>query len=180
MQIVKSLARMQQLKSTLPRPVVLVPTMGALHEGHLALVNRAKKLAGQKGFTVATIFVNPTQFGPTEDLSRYPRDSARDCALMESVPVEVVFAPEASERTRRASPTWSRAAPRSCSQPVPTVCCSTAQSRDAWSSLSTGEAGLPHGAPSAWHIVWRRLEGGIGDGRNESGLPLHWTYLSTE
>ena len=97
MQIVKSLARMQQLNSTLPRPVVLVPTMGALHEGHLALVNRAKKLAGQKGFTVATIFVNPTQFGPREDYRKYPRPFRRDCLLLQKTGCDVVFAPTPSD-----------------------------------------------------------------------------------
>jgi pantoate--beta-alanine ligase len=97
MQIVKSLARMQQLNSTLPRPVVLVPTMGALHEGHLALVNRAKKLAGQKGFTVATIFVNPTQFGPREDYRKYPRPFRRDCLLLQKKGCDVVFAPTPSD-----------------------------------------------------------------------------------
>jgi pantoate--beta-alanine ligase len=97
MQIVKSLARMQQLNSTLPRPVVLVPTMGALHEGHLALVNRAKKLAGQKGFTVATIFVNPTQFGPREDHRKYPRPFRRDCLLLQKKGCDVVFAPTPSD-----------------------------------------------------------------------------------
>jgi pantoate--beta-alanine ligase len=97
MQTVKSLARMQQLARTLPRPVVLVPTMGALHEGHLALVDHAKKLAGRGGFTVATIFVNPTQFGPQEDYRKYPRPFYRDCLLLRKKACNLIFAPTPSE-----------------------------------------------------------------------------------
>jgi pantoate--beta-alanine ligase len=93
MRIVKSVDRMQQLTRTLPRPVVLVPTMGALHEGHLALVDRAKKLAGRNGYTVATIFVNPTQFGPQEDYRKYPRPFKRDCLLLRNKGCDLVFAP---------------------------------------------------------------------------------------
>jgi pantoate--beta-alanine ligase len=73
--------------------VGIVPTMGALHEGHLALVREAKRRAG---FVVVTIFVNPTQFGPSEDLSRYPRDLAGDLAKAASMGASTVFAPEAS------------------------------------------------------------------------------------
>ena len=93
MLIVKSIARMQQLSLGLPKPVVLVPTMGSLHEGHLALIDRAKKLAGRKGFTVATIFVNPAQFGPKEDFQKYPRPFKRDCRLLQNRGCDLVFAP---------------------------------------------------------------------------------------
>jgi pantoate--beta-alanine ligase len=93
MRIVKSLARMQQLTLGLPRPVVLVPTMGALHEGHLALIDHAKKLARRKGSTVATIFVNPAQFGPKEDFWSYPRPFKRDCRLLQNWGCDLVFAP---------------------------------------------------------------------------------------
>lgn len=79
----------------LPRPVVLVPTMGALHEGHLALVNRARRLAGTQGTTVTSIFVNPTQFGPREDFSKYPRAFSRDCRLLREHNCDIVFAPTA-------------------------------------------------------------------------------------
>jgi pantoate--beta-alanine ligase len=93
MRIVKSASRMQQLARDLPRPVVLVPTMGALHEGHLALVDRARKLAGRKGCTVASIFVNPRQFGPREDYQKYPRPFKRDCLLLREKGCDLVFAP---------------------------------------------------------------------------------------
>lgn len=78
-------------------PIVLVPTMGALHEGHLSLIRRARKLAGPKGKVVATIFVNPTQFGPKEDLSRYPRPLSRDKQLCKQTGVDMLFLPSAKE-----------------------------------------------------------------------------------
>jgi pantoate--beta-alanine ligase len=72
------------------RRVGLVPTMGALHEGHLALVDRARRVSDA---VVMSIFVNPLQFGPNEDFQRYPRDLARDRALAEACGVEVLFVP---------------------------------------------------------------------------------------
>ena len=69
-------------------------TMGALHEGHLALVRHARELADE---VVVTIFVNPLQFGPQEDLARYPRDLAGDLALLSGAGADVVFAPEVEE-----------------------------------------------------------------------------------
>ena len=75
------------------RMVALVPTMGCLHEGHLSLIRRARKLAGAKGAVVVTIFVNKTQFGPSEDFGRYPRALKRDMALCRGLGVDIVFAP---------------------------------------------------------------------------------------
>jgi pantoate--beta-alanine ligase len=74
--------------------VGFVPTMGYLHEGHLSLVDHARARAG---FVVMSVFVNPLQFGPTEDLARYPRDLPRDLAMAASRGVDLVFAPDVAE-----------------------------------------------------------------------------------
>jgi len=99
--IVRTVSRASQLcravNEGLGRPVVLVPTMGALHAGHVSLMRKARKLAGKSGTVVVSIFVNPTQFGPKEDFSRYPRAFARDCRLCADAGVDVVFHPEPNE-----------------------------------------------------------------------------------
>lgn len=77
-----------------PDPIGLVPTMGYLHEGHQSLMRRAR---AECATVVTTIFVNPTQFGPNEDFSRYPRDEARDFAICEAEGVDIVFAPTVEE-----------------------------------------------------------------------------------
>ena len=74
--------------------VGLVPTMGYLHEGHLELMRRARERCG---IVVASVFVNPTQFGPNEDLARYPRDLERDARLAAEVGVDVIFNPPVEE-----------------------------------------------------------------------------------
>lgn len=76
------------------KTIGFVPTMGALHEGHLSLV---KKAGQEAGFVVASIFVNPTQFNDKGDLERYPRDLQKDVLLLSSVPCNLVFAPEVDE-----------------------------------------------------------------------------------
>ena len=73
--------------------VGFVPTMGALHAGHLALVRRARREVGPRGRVVVSIYVNPTQFGPAEDLTKYPRPLARDLELCRKAGVDVVFTP---------------------------------------------------------------------------------------
>jgi pantoate--beta-alanine ligase len=97
MKIVKSVSEMQQLADLWRRDgkvIAFVPTMGYLHEGHLALMRAARK---EGDVLVISIFVNPIQFGPQEDYERYPRDLERDLRLAESVNVDVVFAPEVKE-----------------------------------------------------------------------------------
>ncbi len=86
-------ARCDQARAAGAR-VGFVPTMGALHEGHLALVAAAR--ARGAGFVVASVFVNPTQFGPNEDFARYPRDLAGDHAKLAAAGAHLVFAPEAT------------------------------------------------------------------------------------
>ena len=76
------------------RRVMLVPTMGALHDGHLALVRAAKLVPG--AVVVVSIFVNPLQFGPSEDLDAYPRTLDSDLALLDAEGVEIVFTPNVS------------------------------------------------------------------------------------
>ena len=81
----------------------LVPTMGALHEGHLSLVRAAKE---QCDAAAVSIFVNPTQFGPTEDLAKYPRQFKRDCALLEKENIDILFAPSVDEMYSKGEATW--------------------------------------------------------------------------
>ena len=79
-----------------PAPVVLVPTMGALHGGHQRLLRAARTLAGPRGSVIVSIFVNPLQFGPNEDLDRYPRTLDEDLAMCAREGVRLVFVPSAA------------------------------------------------------------------------------------
>ena len=96
MKVVSSVATMQrrarQWKQA-GRQVSFVPTMGYLHAGHLSLVGRARQAAGKHGVVVLSIYVNPTQFGPQEDFSKYPRDLRRDLKLCREAGVDLVFTP---------------------------------------------------------------------------------------
>ncbi|MBE7496738.1 MAG: pantoate--beta-alanine ligase [Verrucomicrobiaceae bacterium] len=76
---------------------VFVPTMGALHEGHAALVRAAREIAGQAGNVIVSIFVNPTQFGPNEDLTKYPRTLIEDLSLCRDNGADAIFAPKAED-----------------------------------------------------------------------------------
>ncbi len=94
MRVVTAVAEMKRLRSQLPGSIGLVPTMGYLHQGHLELVRQARL---ENLTVVASIFVNPTQFGRGEDLAAYPRDPERDLALLEDEKVAVVFMPSDQE-----------------------------------------------------------------------------------
>ena len=91
--IAETRAALRELRAN-GRIVGLVPTMGALHAGHISLVRAAR---AQCDAVVATIFVNPTQFGPNEDFSKYPRTFEDDCQLLEQEQVDLLFAPDAAE-----------------------------------------------------------------------------------
>lgn len=100
MQVVTTVAAMQRLAKKWQRvgtKIGLVPTMGYLHAGHLSLVRRARKFVGKNGKVVVSIYVNPTQFGPKEDLSRYPRDLKRDLKLLRDEGTDAVFVPSDEE-----------------------------------------------------------------------------------
>jgi pantoate--beta-alanine ligase len=92
--VVETVAEMRRARASMAGPVALVPTMGALHAGHEALL-RAARAAGKT--VVASLFVNPTQFGPRENFAGYPRDRARDLRVFRENGVDVVFAPSVEE-----------------------------------------------------------------------------------
>lgn len=97
MWIARSKTELFQQLDSLPRPIVLVPTMGALHPGHAALIDAAKKHAGTGGSVLVSIFVNPIQFNQLTDLENYPRTEEADLALCKAHGSDGVFAPDVNE-----------------------------------------------------------------------------------
>ncbi len=94
MKTLRTVAELRAALADAPRPVGLVPTMGYFHDGHLSLMRAARE---QNATVVVSLFVNPAQFGPNEDLAAYPRDEENDARLAEAVGVDILFAPRVDE-----------------------------------------------------------------------------------
>ena len=96
-QLATTQAALAAARALMRGPVVLAPTMGALHDGHAQLLRAARTLAGPRGSVIVSIFVNPLQFGPAEDLDRYPRTLDEDLAVCARAGADLVFAPSAAQ-----------------------------------------------------------------------------------
>lgn len=103
MKIIQTIDETKKARRSLKGTVGFFPTLGYLHEGHLSLVRRSRR---ENAWTVSSIFVNPTQFGPSEDFANYPRDFDRDLAMLEKEGVELVFMPSVQEMYPDGYDTW--------------------------------------------------------------------------
>ena len=103
MKVIEKIEEMKRLRQQIVQPIGFVPTMGYLHEGHLALVRRAR---AENSSVVVSIFVNPTQFAPQEDLDKYPRNPQRDLAMLEKEKTDIVFMPSAAEMYPSGFSSW--------------------------------------------------------------------------
>ena len=103
MKVIETINEMQVLRLKLKEPIGFVPTMGYLHEGHLSLVKKARF---ENKTVLVSIYINPAQFGPKEDLSKYPRDLDRDLAMLEKEGADMVFFPSDKEMYPAGYDTW--------------------------------------------------------------------------
>jgi pantoate--beta-alanine ligase len=101
--VIETIPDMTYLRLNLKEPVGFIPTMGYLHEGHMSLIRKAR---AENKSVIVSIYVNPTQFGPKEDLSKYPRDLPRDLAMLEKESADVVFFPSDKEMYPAGYDTW--------------------------------------------------------------------------
>jgi pantoate--beta-alanine ligase len=132
-----------------------VPTMGYLHAGHMSLVRETRKRVGKAGRVVVSIYVNPTQFGPKEDFSKYPRDLKRDFKLCREAGVDVVFTPSDKEMY----PRWGE----SLSSP----------------EIKTAKVGSPESRPTSAEFSTCIVEGKLSQSMEGASRPTHFRGVTT-